>query len=92
MKARAAINCPFRPHSAIVALDDATNISQPDARTFKLRAAMQPLKYAEKLVHILHVEAHAIVPNGKYGVAVLGLAADFVEALAVLAAMIECPL
>jgi len=46
-----------------MALDYPTNNCQPDSRAFEIFSAMQPLENLKELVHVLHVEAHAIVTD-----------------------------
>src|ERR1700674_866074 len=54
------------PNAPAVALDDALHDRQADAGAFEILRAMQPLKHAEKLVGILHVEADAVVANEEH--------------------------
>ena len=46
-----------------MAMNDALNRCQSDAGSFELVGAMQPLKYAEKLVDVSHVEPNTVVPH-----------------------------
>src|SRR5579871_3680823 len=63
IKSCALTHRPLRPHLSPVALDDALHRGQPDTCAFKLFLGMQPLKRGKQLVHIGHVEAHAVVPH-----------------------------
>src|SRR5271165_6018971 len=77
-KGRAAVQHAFGPDSAPVALDNALDIGQSDARAGKLSLAVQALKDAEELAGILRIEARAVVAH-KNHVLILaaGNAADF---------------
>src|SRR5689334_5309570 len=44
-------------------LDDAANVSEADAAALEVLRAMKPLEDSEQLVGVLHVEAHAVVPD-----------------------------
>src|SRR3954465_13235820 len=60
--------CPFPglslgPNASTVFLDDASNDSQPYARSRELRRGMQTLEDAKKFVRVLHVKAHAVIAN-----------------------------
>src|SRR5690242_20838900 len=60
---RAAVHLAVRPDTAAVPLDDALRQGQPDAGALELVGAMQPLKHAEQLVDVAHVEPHPVVPH-----------------------------
>src|SRR5262249_41764550 len=51
----------FGPRASSVAMHDAAHICEPDAGSFKLVRPMEPLKDAEQLARILHVESYPIV-------------------------------
>src|SRR5262249_24581000 len=62
---------------ASVATDDALDGRQSDPGSFELVLLVKPLKYAEQLVGVLHVEADSIVSNADdHGVIVAIRAAD----------------
>lgn len=47
--------------------DDAPDIGQPDPGAFELAGAVEPLEHAKKLVHVLHVEAGAVITDKNNG-------------------------
>jgi len=51
----------LRPDLPSVAMDDALNGSQFYSIAFKLFSKMQTLKHAEQFIHILHIEAGAVI-------------------------------
>src|SRR5437588_9356599 len=65
IEGRPAIESAFRPGAAAVALHDAANIGEPDPGPLEFVGAVEPLKYAEQLARILHVEADAVVADGR---------------------------
>lgn len=44
--------------------DDALNVGQADACSFKLIRMMKALKHSEEILGIVHIEAHPIIANG----------------------------
>jgi hypothetical protein len=46
-----------------MAINDALDRRQSYPGAYELVSQMQPLKYAEELVDILHVEANTVVPH-----------------------------
>src|SRR5579863_6766954 len=63
VKSRSFIHFAFGPHPASVLLNDASHGGQANAGAFKVFRTMQALEDSEQFVHILHVEADAIVPD-----------------------------
>ena len=49
------------PYSSAMARDDALDDGEADAGALELPVPVQPLEHVEQLVHIPHVEAHAVV-------------------------------
>ena len=58
---RALVLRAVHPDLAAVALDDPPHDGQPHAGAFELIRAVQALEDAKQLVHVLHVEADAVV-------------------------------
>src|SRR5437899_1142691 len=48
-------------------VDDALNDGEPNARTFEVLGAVEPLENAEELVGVLHLEACSIVADEEDG-------------------------
>ena len=46
-----------------MAVDDPPNSRESYSSAFKLFREMQTLKHAEQFIHVLHVEAGAIIPH-----------------------------
>src|SRR5437899_11463424 len=64
-----------------MAMNNALDICQPDAGALKLARAVEPLEHSETLIHVLHVEAGAVIANEHHDllfIEVAGGAADFV--------------
>src|SRR5438105_8426440 len=53
----------FGPDAAAVTLHDALHERQSNAGAFVILGAVEPLKYAEQLVCVAHVEAHSVVAH-----------------------------
>ena len=64
------IDLRLGPDAPSVTVHKPPYIRESDAGAFELVRAMEPLKHAEQLVHILHVEADPIVANEHDGLAV----------------------
>src|SRR6185503_12821207 len=62
VESRALVLGAIHPHLAAVTFDDAPDDRKPDACTLELVGGVQALEHAKQLVHVLHVEADAIVP------------------------------
>src|SRR5258708_984565 len=77
-KGGSAVDDAFGPRSSTMAVDDALDIGQSDARALEFFLAVQTLKDAEELLAILRIETGAIVANinQRFGVSV-GCTADF---------------
>src|SRR5207245_4813676 len=63
-----------------MAMNDALDIRQTDAGALKLARAVEPLEHSEKLIHVLHVEAGAVIANEDHDLLFIGVAggaADF---------------
>jgi hypothetical protein len=58
-------------------MHNALRCGQAYSCSLKLFGAVQPLKYAEELVRVLHVEANAVIGNKINVLAVLELRPDF---------------
>src|SRR5450755_2866191 len=63
MEGRALAGLGFGPDAPAVPVDDALHGGEADAGALELELAVQPLKGAEELVGVLHVEAGAVVAN-----------------------------
>jgi len=50
-------------------MDDALNDREGDAVAFELALAVHPLKRAEQVARVAHVEAHSVVANEQRGAA-----------------------
>src|SRR5919108_4536467 len=61
IKGRATAGGPLGPDLAAVAVDDALDRGEPDARARELVGRVQPLKRAEQLGRVGHIEAGAVV-------------------------------
>src|SRR5688572_27142981 len=72
----AAIHSAFGPRPSSVTLDDPANVRQADACPLELIGGVQALKHPKQLVHVLHVEADAVVADPERDLARLLLAAD----------------
>src|SRR5262249_8992380 len=59
----ALIDRAFGSHRPAVAMNDTLNGCQSYSSALKLVSAMQPLNYAEQLVHMLHLKSDAVVPH-----------------------------
>ena len=57
MERRPLPDLAFSPDASAMTGDDAMHDGQTDAGAFELVVAVQPLKHAEQLLHVLHVEA-----------------------------------
>ncbi len=78
VKSRPVVRRAFRPGSAPVALNDALDVGQTDARALKLSLAVQALEDAEQLVGILRIKAGSVVANEDHILALAhGSGADF---------------
>src|ERR1043166_7441722 len=62
-KCCAAIDCPLGPDSSSVAMNDPLHGGQAHARAFELVRGVKPLKCAEQLIRVGHVETRAIVAD-----------------------------
>src|ERR1700704_2013989 len=61
IESRSNIDCAVRPDFAAMALDDTSDQSQPDARSWKVLSPMQSLEYSEELVAVAHVKSDPVV-------------------------------
>src|ERR1700744_2482575 len=61
MESRALAFAAFGPGAAVVPLDDPAHIGKANAGTVEFFRAMQSLKHAKQLVHVLHVKADAVI-------------------------------
>src|ERR1039458_2087090 len=59
----ALVKLRLRPYLTAVLADDALHRGQAHAGAFKLNGSVQSLEDPEELVHILHVEADAVVAH-----------------------------
>src|SRR5881394_4631177 len=59
----AAVHFAVRPDAAAVPLDDALRQGQPHAGALEFVRPMEPLKHAEQLVGIAHVEPDAVIAH-----------------------------
>src|SRR5690349_16959862 len=69
VKRGAFVWAAFRPGSATVAINDATDVCQSDASSFKLLCPMEPLKHAPEFICVLLIETDSIVANEHAGLA-----------------------
>src|SRR5205085_10302442 len=53
----------FGPDPAAVSQHDTLDECQADSGAFEIVDAVQPLKYAEQLRAVLHIESHAVVSH-----------------------------
>ena len=60
---RAVTQLAFGGDVAVVPIRDSTAHRQSDARSFKLIAPVQPLKYRENFVHVPLFKTNAVVPH-----------------------------
>ena len=51
-------------------MNDAAHVGEPDTGALEFVATVEPLEDAEQLVHVLHVEADAVVANEHHRLAV----------------------
>ena len=63
MEAGAPSHLSFSPNAASVPKDDPLHYGKSDTGSFKFRLAVNPLKYAEQFVCILHVESGSVIPD-----------------------------
>ena len=64
IKRGAFVDLALGPGAPAVTVNDAADVGQADAGAFKIfLVAVQALEDAEQLVDVLHVKAHAIVPD-----------------------------
>src|SRR5690349_4476980 len=74
---RTLVRDPYGPHAASMPLDDPLDVGEPDARSRELVLAVQALEDPEELVHVLRIEARAVVPDeDRRSRAVVGRMAD----------------
>jgi hypothetical protein len=57
----AAVGKSLGPDPPAVALDDALHIGEADSGPLELLHPVQPMKHAEQLAHVGHVETDAVV-------------------------------
>ncbi len=74
---RPSAHFSLRSNSSTVPVYDAVHNRKTDACAFKLVVTVKPLKCANELLHVLHVEARAIVPHEIGHFAIVLLAPDF---------------
>src|SRR5512135_2588103 len=63
IESRAGIDLAFRPGATTMPPDDAANIGKTDACAFKFAHCVKPLKNAEELVDVCHIETDAIIAD-----------------------------
>src|SRR6266403_4010087 len=65
------VHLSLRPDATAVTLNDALNDGQADAGAFEVLHSMQPLKDAEQLRRITHIEPGPVVANKINGFSIL---------------------
>src|SRR6266513_2331871 len=75
----------FGPDPAAMPVDDAAHGGEPNPGAFEFRRRMEPLKHAEQLVGVAHVEAGAIVLDHEHATAVFLLRRELHARLRLLA-------
>ena len=89
IKAGAFSHRPLGPHPPAVAVDDALDVGEPDARALELGAAVQALEDAEEPVHVAHVETYAVVSDRKDDLMAVAGCANFDSGPTIRAGVLE---
>src|SRR5581483_9170600 len=77
IKRRALIDAAFGPGAASVAVNNAANVGQADARAFELPGSMKALEDAKQFFRVTRLKADAIVANEENRFARGNRCADF---------------
>ena len=74
---RALARRRLRPYASAMLVDDTLHGGKPDACAGKLADIMKPLKRAEEMACVCHIEPDAIIANIKRRLAIDGLGPEF---------------